>query len=180
MWKFLVTGALLISCSPAIAATPSFSCSGNLTPTEKTVCGDNNLAALDVALAAAYQKALASLPQSSGNSLDESRAGLIVTQRAWIAYRNQCGTDKSCISKAYSLRTGELTAGPNAPDVPCTSTIGAAAAAQLVEQCKQVATATRPPCNAANACELIASHNANRCAFLGDQAPKFCAAYLRP
>jgi uncharacterized protein len=180
MLKFCAALALLIACGPAMAAAPSFPCSGSLTPTEKTICSDDGLASLDVALAAAYKKALAALPPESGNSLDESRVGLIVTEKAWIAHRNQCGIDKACINKAYVVRTGELTAGPNAPDVACTETIGAAAAAQLVDQCKQVATATHPPCNAANSCELIASHNANRCGFLGSQAPKFCTAYLKP
>ena len=33
--------------------------------------------------------------------------------------------------------------------------IGAAASARLVERCIQVSPATRPPCNAANPCDLI-------------------------
>jgi uncharacterized protein YecT (DUF1311 family) len=175
----LVLGSLGLLAS-ANAASPSFSCTGNLSPTEKTICSDDSLAALDVALTAAYKKALAALPEDSANSLDETRVGLTVTQKAWIAYRNTCGVNKVCIAKAYQVRTGELTAGPNTPDVPCNDTVGAAAAAFFVKHCTQVATATHPPCNAANTCELIVSHNANRCAFLGDQAPKFCAAYLKP
>jgi uncharacterized protein len=183
--KAVALAALLVfgslgSLASASAASPSFACTGNLSPTERTICADNSLAALDVALTAAYQKALAALPPESANSLDETRVGLTVTQKAWIAYRNSCGAGKACIAKAYQVRTGELTAGPNTPDVSCNDTVGAAAAALFVKQCKQVATATHPPCNAVNTCELIVSHNVNRCAFLGDQAPKFCAAYLKP
>jgi uncharacterized protein len=175
--------ALLLLCvllPSARAASPSFGCTGNLAPTEKTICADDSLAALDVAMAQAYKAKLASLPSDSGNSLDETRVGLTFTQKAWIAHRNSCGTDKACIAKAYRLRTGELTAGPNTPDVACSDTIGAAAANLLVKQCQQVATATHPPCNAANSCELIVSHNANRCGSLGNAAPKFCADYPHP
>lgn len=40
-------------------------------------------------------------------------------------------------------------------EVPCREAIGAAASARLVERCTQVSPATRPPCNAANPCDLI-------------------------
>src|SRR5579871_4158089 len=180
--KAVALAALVImgSLAPAGAASPSFSCGGNLSATEKAICADDGLAALDVALTAAYQKALAALEPESANALDETRVGLTVTQKAWIAHRNACGANKGCIAKAYKVRTGELTAGPNTPDVSCTETVGAAAAAVFVQQCKQVATATHPPCNAQNTCELIVSHNANRCGFLGEFTPKFCASYLKP
>ena len=52
--------------------------------------------------------------------------------------------------------------GPDMPaqpvpisEVPCREAIGAAASARLVERCIQVSPATRPPCNAANPCDLI-------------------------
>ena len=52
--------------------------------------------------------------------------------------------------------------GPDMPaqpvpvsEVPCRDAIGAAASARLVERCIQVSPATRPPCNAANPCDLI-------------------------
>lgn len=40
-------------------------------------------------------------------------------------------------------------------ETPCREAIGAAASARLVERCIQVSPATRPPCNAANPCDLI-------------------------
>lgn len=40
-------------------------------------------------------------------------------------------------------------------EVACREAIGAAASARLVERCIQVSPATRPPCNAANPCDLI-------------------------
>lgn len=52
--------------------------------------------------------------------------------------------------------------GPDVPaqsvpvsEIPCREAIGAAASARLVERCVQVSPATRPPCNAANPCDLI-------------------------
>ncbi len=166
--------------TPAVAATPSFPCTGRLSPTEKTVCADDSLAALDVALAAAYKAKLATLPANSANGLEETQPGLAFTQKAWLAYRNICRANASCIRKAYQARTAALTAGANTPDMPCRNTVGAKQAAVFVAQCKQVAPETHPPCNADNACELIVSHNITRCAQSGPGAPKFCAAYPRP
>jgi uncharacterized protein len=166
-----------LSALPAAAASPSFACGGALALTERVICADESLAALDVAMAAAYQKELAALPQESANQLEETRGGLMLVQKAWLAHRNQCGANKACIRRAYALRTRELTYSRTIPDVPCRDTIGAKAAAVLVRQCIQVKTATHPPCNAANSCELIASHNINRCQLAGDSAPKFCASY---
>ena len=88
---------------------------------------------------------------------------------------------QACIRKAYAVRTGALTAGPNTPDTPCRDTVGAKQAALYVKQCLQVATETHPPCNADNTCELMISHNINRCAFLGDATvPKFCTTLPKP
>ncbi|MBB3872641.1 MAG: hypothetical protein KYX67_12290 [Brevundimonas sp.] len=42
-----------------------------------------------------------------------------------------------------------------ASEIPCREQIGEAASARLVERCIQVSPATRPPCNAANPCDLI-------------------------
>ena len=180
MRRFCAAFALLFGSAPAMAAAPSFPCTANLTPTEETICADDSLAALDRRLATAYRNKFDALPVESRDALDEFVRSLKITQNAWIAHRNICGTDRACIRKAYLTRTGELMAGPNTPDVSCNDTIGTEAAALLVKQCQQVATATHPPCNASNTCDLIVSHNINRCAFLGDQAPKFCATYLKP
>jgi uncharacterized protein len=99
------------------------------------------------------------MPVESGNSLDEVVKSLVITQNAWLAYRNSCGADRACIRKAYVTRTAGLTAGPNAKDTPCSDIVGAKLAAIYVQQCIAVATETHPPCNAQNSCELIVSHN---------------------
>jgi uncharacterized protein len=171
--------ASLICVAPAAAANPSFPCTGNLSPTEKAICADDGLAALDVALAAAYKNKLAN-PGPQDYSLDDPRDAIPITQKAWLAHRNSCGPDKACIRNAYVIRTTALTAGANTKDTPCSDTVGAKQATVYVKQCISVAPETHPPCNALNTCEMIIAHNIYRCFELGDGAPKFCAAYPPP
>jgi uncharacterized protein len=179
----LVAFAVLIlpSPRPAAAAEPGFACTGNLTPTEAAICKDDNLAALDRTLVAAFKSKLDAIAAGKAHADDDDHDSIVIAQKAWIAHRNECGADKACIRKAYAVRTGALTAGPNTPDTPCRDTVGAKQAALYVKQCLQVATETHPPCNADNTCELMISHNIYRCAFLGDgNVPKFCAALPKP
>ena len=166
-------------CLPAAAATPSFPCTGDLTPSEKVICSDDGLASLDVALASAYKSKLEN-PGPRDYSLDDPRDAIPMTQKAWLAHRNSCGTDKACIRKAYVLRTTALTTGANTKDTPCSDTVGAKQAAVYVKQCIAVAPETHPPCNALNTCEMIISHNIYRCFEMGNDAPKFCASYPPP
>ena len=60
----------------------------------------------------------------------------------------------------------------------CTSEVGARQANVYVTQCREVSPATRPPCNAANACALIISEIKRGCEFLKNDAPAYCAQYL--
>jgi uncharacterized protein len=178
----LGAGLALPSLRLAAAAEPSFACTGKLTPTEAAICKDDGLAALDRALAAAFEAKLDAIAAGTAHADDDDRDAVAITQKAWIARRNECGADKACIRKGYAIRTGTLTAGPNTPTTPCRDTVGARQAAIYVKQCLQVATATHPPCNAENSCELIISHNIDRCGFLGggNEVPKFCAALPKP
>ncbi len=178
----LAAPLLLPSIRAASAAEPSFSCAGPVTPAEAAICKDDDLAALDRTLAAAFKAKLDAIAAGTAKADDDDRDAVVITQKAWIAHRNECGSDKACIRKAYALRIGALTAGPNRPYTPCRDTVGAKQAAVYVKQCLQVATAAHPPCNAENSCELIISHNIDHCGFLGDgnEVPKFCAALPKP
>jgi uncharacterized protein len=176
----LTAAFMALSGLPVIAAEPSFSCGGSLSQTERVICGDPDLAALDRAVAAAYRNKFDGLPVESADALDEIVKSLVITHKAWLAHRNSCGADRGCIYKAYMVRKSALTAGDDAKDVPCRDVVGAAQAAIYVKECMAVATETHPPCNADNSCELIISHNIFRCSGLGDGAPKFCAAYTKP
>ncbi|MET4685467.1 hypothetical protein [Brevundimonas faecalis] len=61
---------------------------------------------------------------------------------------------------------------------PCRETLGETASARLVQRCIAVSPATRPPCNAANPCDLIQGEIDRSCAMYGpdEQKPKECAA----
>ena len=174
--------AAAMSLPSAATAEPSFACTGKLTSTEAAICKDDDLATLDRALAAAFKAKLDAIVAGTAHADDDDSDAVAITQQAWIAHRNECGADKACIRKAYAVRTGALTAGPNRPYTPCRDIVGAKQAAIFVKQCLQVATATHPPCNAENSCELIISHNIDRCGFLGggNEVPKFCAALPKP
>jgi uncharacterized protein len=177
----LAAPLLLPSIRAARASEPSFTCTGRVTATEAAICKDDDLAALDRTLAAAFKSKLDAFAAGTAHADDDDRDAIVITQKAWIIHRDECGADKACIRKAYGVRTGALTAGPNTPYTPCRNTVGAKQAAVYVKQCLQVATATHPPCNAENSCELIVSHNIDRCAFLGGgDVPKFCAALPKP
>ncbi|MET0258968.1 MAG: hypothetical protein ABW179_10350 [Methylobacterium sp.] len=59
----------------------------------------------------------------------------------------------------------------------CHAEVGRTAAARLVERCLEVSPATRPPCNAANACALIESEIVRGCRIVAEDAPGWCADY---
>jgi len=60
----------------------------------------------------------------------------------------------------------------------CRQTAGLHRSRELVHQCLQVSPATRPPCNAANPCDLIVGEIKRGCAMLTTDVPLFCAKYL--
>jgi hypothetical protein len=61
--------------------------------------------------------------------------------------------------------------------IPCSQTAGDAKANEYVTQCLEVSPATHPPCNAANACELIIDEIKRGCAMLTADRPPYCADY---
>jgi len=67
---------------------------------------------------------------------------------------------------------------PQASNASCLSDIGATASARLVERCRAVSPATRPPCNAANPCALIQDEIDRSCGQYGpgETKPAECAA----
>jgi uncharacterized protein len=84
---------------------PSFPCGGNLLPTEAVICSDDNLASLDRQLATVYRNKLRELSQ-------DQQAELQTAQKTWVAQRNQCRTNKSCIINAYQSRISLLGSPP--------------------------------------------------------------------
>jgi hypothetical protein len=64
-----------------------------------------------------------------------------------------------------------------AAQASCRDEVGAAKANVYVRHCRDVSSATRPPCNAENACTLILAEIRRGCAFLKDDAPAYCRQY---
>jgi len=71
-----------------------------------------------------------------------------------------------------------LAAAPPGQPAACLDEIGPAASARLVERCIAVSPATRPPCNAANPCEMIQGEIDRACEMYapGDARPAECGA----
>ncbi len=65
-------------------------------------------------------------------------------------------------------------AGAQAAERSCAAELGPRGAAVLVQQCLTVSPATRPPCNAANSCQMIESEILRGCALVGSEAAPFC------
>lgn len=79
--------------------TASFDCAKAGSAQERMICGDRDLARLDVALSAAYRKARESAADPKA---------LQAEQLQWLkSSRNACG-DKACMAEAYNRRLAQL------------------------------------------------------------------------
>ncbi|MDR7070598.1 TonB family protein [Pseudoxanthomonas japonensis] len=78
---------------------PSFSCDDTyrLNPSERAICGDADLAALDRSLGNAYRDELA-------GAQSDQRGALKRDQARWITTRNACGSDSRCIADSMRQR----------------------------------------------------------------------------
>jgi len=89
--------------SGAVRAQPSFPCGGRLSPSERAICQNNDLARLDQLLSTAYKARFNSLAPAQ-------QAQLSANQTAWRAGRDQCGNAVACIRTAYEQRLSDLQA----------------------------------------------------------------------
>ena len=83
------------------AAETSFDCSRASNVTEKSVCQDKTLAALDRKMAKTYAEAKQSYLKNEMKKLTSD-------QRAWIKNRNRCKDDRNCIVNVYQKRIAQL------------------------------------------------------------------------
>jgi peptidoglycan hydrolase-like protein with peptidoglycan-binding domain len=95
--------------SPAVQSGPSFDCARAGTPTERAICANPRLSALDRQLASAWSEAVA----AAGGS-----AALLPQQQAWLAGRNACGADVACLDQQMASRVIALTGAAPAPTQP--------------------------------------------------------------
>jgi hypothetical protein len=84
-----------------------------------------------------------------------------------------------CVAALLALVGYLVLALPAVAETPCRLSAGPAKARRLVAQCLMVSPATHPPCNAANACDLIEDEIRRGCRMLDADAPTFCAPYRR-
>lgn len=101
-----VLGVLMATLPPAAgrAADPSFDCDRPKGEIETLICGDDELAALDVDLAKAFAGALA---RSPANNVQDLRS----SQDRWVKARNACRQaedQRACAIEAYRKRLGEI------------------------------------------------------------------------
>ncbi len=93
----------MLMASPMAHAT-SFNCAKASTYVEKTICSDATLGKMDDALTENYNSMLATDLGDGGVSLKKE-------QRAWIAQRNKCTTDK-CLADLYWKRVDDICDAP--------------------------------------------------------------------
>ena len=87
--------------APRIAQQkPSFSCSGQRSWAEKTVCASESLAALDRAMSALWGDAM-----ERANA--RQKASLIASDRRFLASRAQCASE-ACVRSAYLVGTDDI------------------------------------------------------------------------
>lgn len=93
--------------APAAASAgtvaPSFDCANAANEIEKLVCADPELAAVDVRLAAVYDKEL--------NRPETVKPAMAATQRGWVKGRDDCWKEEDkrrCVLEAYWTRLAEL------------------------------------------------------------------------
>ncbi|WP_179403495.1 lysozyme inhibitor LprI family protein [Burkholderia guangdongensis] len=103
--KFRHLLAALLIVSPLAHAT-SFDCKKASTYVEKTICSSPLLGKLDDALADNYRDMLAT---NLGDGPDNK--SLKKEQRAWIAQRNKCTTEK-CLVDLYRKRVDDVCDAP--------------------------------------------------------------------
>jgi uncharacterized protein YecT (DUF1311 family) len=87
---------LLVGRADPTHVAPSFSCKAAASPTEKAICGSPALAGYDRSVAAAYRRSL----QRHADDKSTVENG----QREWLATRNACKSDTSCISDRLQER----------------------------------------------------------------------------
>ena len=102
--------------SPYGPNQPSFDCSRAKRPVERLVCSSPDLAALDRQMAGLYADAISRAGQAHAAALKES-------QNDWVAFRNTCLNDVSCVRTFYRDRIEELNAQEN-PSTPFKVSIG--------------------------------------------------------
>ena len=85
----------------ASAARPSFDCTRARTASERAVCANTGLAALERAMTSRYIGAIATADPDAVRLLRQTRD-------PFLGYRERCGSDAGCIDRVYRGRIREI------------------------------------------------------------------------
>ncbi len=151
--------ALLLTFCAQLSCAASFDCAKASTATEKLICSDTKLSALDEQLTAAYKTA-------SETATDKS--ALKTQQRDWLKQKRNACTNVDCLTKTYQQRIDELnqsvvakaennnassSAASVAAKTPLTFTLIKGEGYPLCKQYAEMLNATKYPNKGALACE---------------------------
>jgi uncharacterized protein len=96
------------------AAAASFDCKGAATPTERAICADPKLSALDERAFKAYTDAVTTLGIGDAPDFRNPVADLLLRgHEAWSTARDHCGSDTNCLLAQYLRRIAVLTFHPD-------------------------------------------------------------------
>lgn len=84
-----------------LVAAPSFDCQKARSASERAICADPELAALDTEMARLYA-------QSRKAAAADKTSSLIVQQRVWLKRRAACGAEGACLKALFRERIAEL------------------------------------------------------------------------
>jgi uncharacterized protein len=101
---FAAAALTLIAFLPE-AHSASFSCYGNVTFTERAICDNASVSSLDSKMARLYFRLIRTSPGAVGQRI---RADQI----AFLANRNTCVADVTCLFYVYQDRIDDLKRGP--------------------------------------------------------------------
>jgi uncharacterized protein len=104
-----LAGLLVISAQARQGTSgPSFPCAKARSATEKVICSDRELSALDVEYSQLYERQLKERSPAEGNNIRSNA-------KFHLPYRDRCASDRDCVADWYYLRTAELSALPSPP-----------------------------------------------------------------
>src|SRR5581483_11298541 len=92
--------ALLLAVLFAVhgAAAASFDCTKPASSTERAICGDQKLSALDDRAVSAYESAARTFGVADAADFKNPIVDLLLRgHQEWTTQRNRCGTDTSCL-----------------------------------------------------------------------------------
>ncbi|MEP7041709.1 MAG: lysozyme inhibitor LprI family protein [Dokdonella sp.] len=165
----------------------------------------DDAAKADAALNANYKSLLSQLDGANQQRLRDAQRAWIAFRDKECSFRAQGsegGTasalaSSGCLAELSQQRAdalkrqldcpeGDITCVPRnravaetGADVACSKSAGQLKAEAYVQQCQQVSPATHPPCNVANACDLMIDEIKRGCAMIDKNAPAFCASYAK-